>query len=273
MNKIDGFSIELLSGLSETSVIINECFKLFYVADGQKKYFINNSLYSLCNGDTALISAGDINNDRTELMKVQKYYVLTFSANFLKELSDMLSFGSLSSTFETKKITVPESERSYFDEIFAALYREYSQTDDIYSIYFLKLYILEILLRLARYAAVSSGDKTESNSQEARICEVCRHICNYYNESITLADMARLAYMSPTYFSKKFKKVTGFGFNEYLNFVRVKIAINMLVQTNHSITEIAVYCGYQDSNYFGDVFRRIIGVSPSKYRKTHPRTK
>ena len=47
------------------------------------------------------------------------------------------------------------------------------------------------------------------------------------------------------------------------------MAANMLVETKDSITEIATYCGYQDSNYFGDVFKKIIGVSPNKYRKEH----
>ncbi len=41
----------------------------------------------------------------------------------------------------------------------------------------------------------------------------------------------------------------------------------MLLNTNQSITEIAEKCGFNDSNYFGDAFRKVKGVSPNKYRK------
>jgi AraC-like DNA-binding protein len=73
--------------------------------------------------------------------------------------------------------------------------------------------------------------------------------------------------MSSTYFSKKFKKVTGFGFKEYVNNIRLKEASNLLLETKYSITNIALKCGFTDSNYFGDFFKKMKGVSPNKYRK------
>ena len=56
------------------------------------------------------------------------------------------------------------------------------------------------------------------------------------------------------------------GFKEYLLNVRIKDACRRLLETNESITEIAFGCGFNDSNYFGDAFRRIKGISPNKYR-------
>lgn len=250
-------------------VNISDCYEILYIFGGQKKYFINNSLYNAARGDTILISEGDISYDRSELLppgQSAEYYVITFSLQFLQKLSNMLSIENLSEVFSCKKICIPDTKKQHFEELILMLSDEYTgQAENSEKL--INLYISEILIYLMRFSEYIC--ETSQNSQEKCIETVCRHICNYYNEQLTLADMARLAYMSPTYFSKKFKKITGFGFNEYLNNIRVKIAINMLVNTKHSITEIAVYCGYQDSNYFGDVFRRIVGVSPSKYRKTH----
>ena len=65
----------------------------------------------------------------------------------------------------------------------------------------------------------------------------------------------------------KFKETTGFGFKEYLLALRIKHACDMLLNTGFSITEIAYSSGFNDSNYFGDVFKRIKGVSPLQYRK------
>ena len=50
--------------------------------------------------------------------------------------------------------------------------------------------------------------------------------------------------------------MTGFGFKEYIINVRIKHACELLLNTNKSITTIAFECGFNDSNYFGDAFRR-----------------
>ena len=56
-------------------------------------------------------------------------------------------------------------------------------------------------------------------------------------------------------------------FKEYLNYIRVQKASDMLRNTDLSVTGVAMACGFSDGNYFGDVFRRLTGVSPREYRK------
>ena len=73
--------------------------------------------------------------------------------------------------------------------------------------------------------------------------------------------------LNPSYFSSKFKSVNGIGFKEYHNNVRIIRAEKLLLETDMSITEIAMKCGYETSNYFGDAFRRINNCSPSQFRR------
>ena len=73
--------------------------------------------------------------------------------------------------------------------------------------------------------------------------------------------------LNPSYFSSKFKSVNGVGFKEYLNNVRIIRAEKLLLETDMSITEIAMKCGYETSNYFGDAFRRTNNCSPSQFRR------
>ena len=72
--------------------------------------------------------------------------------------------------------------------------------------------------------------------------------------------------MEKTYFSKRFKALTGFGFLEYLTQTRLQAAQELLTATEMSIGDISEACGFSSSNYFGDVFRRCCGMSPSDYR-------
>ena len=73
--------------------------------------------------------------------------------------------------------------------------------------------------------------------------------------------------MSPAYFSRKFKSVTGFGFKEYLTNIRIREAAQLLINTGKSVTDIALECGFGDGNYFGDAFKKIKGISPRDFRK------
>ena len=87
------------------------------------------------------------------------------------------------------------------------------------------------------------------------------------HKPLTLEEVSSVASLSPTYFSKKFKLITGMGFKEYLNYVRLKHAQTALLTTNSSITDIALEYGFNDSNYFKDLFKKVYGKSPREYRK------
>jgi AraC-like DNA-binding protein len=61
--------------------------------------------------------------------------------------------------------------------------------------------------------------------------------------------------------------LTGFGFLDYLTQIRLQEAQRLLRTTALSLSDISEMCGFSGSNYFGDVFRRYTGLSPSAYRK------
>ena len=84
---------------------------------------------------------------------------------------------------------------------------------------------------------------------------------------ITLHEAAQMACLEDTYFSKQFKALTGFGFLDYLTQLRLQEAQRLLRTTALSLADISELCGFSGSNYFGDVFRRYTGMSPSAYRK------
>ena len=90
-----------------------------------------------------------------------------------------------------------------------------------------------------------------------------------YPDRITLPDVAGHCAVSPEHLSRIFKKETGFGFNEYLNLYRLKKAETLLKSGQvHSISQIALLCGFNDSNYFSGAYKKMFGIPPSQVRKT-----
>ena len=105
-----------------------------------------------------------------------------------------------------------------------------------------------------------------SDSYDERTELFIQYICEHFSESITLQSVADHFFLSKEYFSFIFKQKTGFGFNEYLNQLRISQAMKLLENTNESIINIANKCGYSDSSYFTTVFKKISGISPKNYR-------
>ena len=85
---------------------------------------------------------------------------------------------------------------------------------------------------------------------------------------ISLPSMAKMRSVSPEHLSRTFRKETGFGFSEYLTLVRLQKAEYMLKnEPGKSVSDVAYACGFNDSNYFSDKFRKAYGISPSKAKK------
>ncbi len=105
------------------------------------------------------------------------------------------------------------------------------------------------------------------NARDAEILLATKYIYKNFRKPLTLNEVSAVASLSPTYFSKKFKATTGMGFKEYLNYVRLKHAQTALLTTNNTITDIALEYGFNDSNYFKDLFRKVYGKSPREFRK------
>lgn len=102
------------------------------------------------------------------------------------------------------------------------------------------------------------------------ILKVRDFINNNYSESITLNDACKMASTSKTYFCRYFKSVTGHSLRNYHHVVKVQMAKELLRDKRLSIADIAIQLGYNDSNYFSAIYKKITGVSP-KYHRVPPR--
>ena len=100
--------------------------------------------------------------------------------------------------------------------------------------------------------------------------ECVKHIKKNFAQKIALSEMAKQYSVSQEHLSRIFKKETGFGFNEFITLVRLQRAEAMLKNENgKTISEIAYACGFNDSNYFSDKFKKAYGTAPSDVRKQY----
>ncbi len=245
---------------------VHPYYEIYYLLSGKRRIFVNHTIYVVNKGDIVAIEKGALHRSTYLADKSHERIVINFTDEFVRPLYDEFGRDLVLKCFKNPHMTIPASRREYVDNLMQKMEYEY-KIPDTFSRRLLKNHLYELLIFLIRCQEFQYSTIEELDAVDEVIQEVAKYICLNYNTVITLEDAAKQANMSPAYFSRKFKRTTGFGFKEYLSNVRLREAATLLLETNDSITDIALRCGYNDSNYFGDVFKKMKGMSPYQYRK------
>lgn len=105
--------------------------------------------------------------------------------------------------------------------------------------------------------------------QKKNINESIKYLEENYQKEYCLEDVAQAANLSPYHFIRVFKSQTGKTPYELLMNIKMKKAKEMLMDSSKTITEISSLLVFSSSSHFARVFSRIVGLSPTAYRKKH----
>lgn len=130
----------------------------------------------------------------------------------------------------------------------------------------------DILLRLQTVFRKERGEPEEAQEElepvnPTIVKKIVKEIQEHYTENITLSDIAERYGFSVGYVSAMLKVELGLSFSEYITQKRMQKAKELLADQSLSIDTVAEKSGYNDYFYFTKVFKKTIGISPSKYRK------
>ncbi|MBQ2274419.1 MAG: helix-turn-helix transcriptional regulator [Clostridia bacterium] len=230
--------------------------EIYFLLDGRCWYFIDNKSYLLDSGDIAIIPSGVIHKTNYEtprhsrlLINCDEWFISKTIKNTLRNMP-----------------CFPKSDASFqkCQKLFAEIEKE-SKTNDEFSYDVIRAKISELLILIAR----ENKEKVPDVVQSAIIEKAVRYIQKNHQGSVTLEDTAKHCFVSAAHLSRTFKKETGFGFCEYLNIYRLKKADALLSDgEKYKISEIAEMCGFEDSNYFSKMYKRMYGIPPRERKKS-----
>ncbi len=157
----------------------------------------------------------------------------------------------------------------------------YSRLDDLTKEQppFLRLLkFLEIIYYLSiaedsRELATSSFSQSSATSDSRRVMKVKEEIDKRYASHLTLEELASIAGMTPTAFSRFFRKRTGRTLSDYIIDIRLGHAARKLVDTTMTIAEICYDCGFTNLSNFNRAFKSKKGCSPKTFRDNYLKTK
>ncbi|MDF2964358.1 MAG: response regulator [Paenibacillus sp.] len=190
------------------------------------------------------------------------------------------SFGEIMEAIKEKELSVPYI-RQLMSYMIAALERELAKASffpaEVWSLK--KEQFLHIVKTADKLEIIEQSLFSEicgfiqemqinnaQNKESAKLHEVLDYIHEHFNEVVSLDLISEQFRMHPNSFSKWFKEYKGMNFIDYLTRYRIDKSKEMLEQTDLKTGQIAEAVGFQDPRYFGQVFKKLVNLTPTEYR-------
>lgn len=178
------------------------------------------------------------------------------------------------------------SPNSVSDEIFTRIivphasweYELRKTLDEIYDTFtareygyelFIKASLLKVCHLLVTHAATDPlSDQPDTGYHTGLIRSVMQYLQDNFNNSVTLSELEQHFHISQGHLCRSFKAVTRMTPFEYLNYYRISKSMEMLMDTDEEIGQIALRTGFNNISYFNRTFQRFVHMTPRAYRQS-----
>jgi len=236
-------------------------YEIYYLCSGTCDYLIEDKVYSLKERGFIFIPSGTIHKT-IYTSPTHERIVINFSSDYIDEI-----FGESSKFAWLHNLDKKESIE-HIEGILYKISKECYIENEISS-KLIRCYMTELMAHIARHQHLASKSNAEITPTPIKFA--LDYILENFSQNITLDQLASLLNYNKDYFSRMFKQVTGTGFKSYLLLTRLQAAEKMLLTTNKSIQEIAISCGFNDSNHFSTTFKKQYNIPPRNIRTLHPK--
>ena len=238
-------------------------FELAYVEKGCITVGVNNDQYRLDEGDMVVLNSGDIHYyESTDTPS--KIIILVFNLEYIGLSSNWPPNGEFLSPIIKKNIA-ENSSLSLIRDILFRIVTENNLKEKYYE-FFIKARLNEICgLLLRNLDTKVRGSK--SNTKLQTMQNVIMFIEDNFLIDISLTEIAKHLNIDPYNLSKNFNALTGTNLKTYINTLRIFKAESTILNTEKSLTEIALESGFNSTRSFNRAFMCIKGYTPSSLRQ------
>lgn len=248
--------------------------EMIRVLEGTITIHFNSHSLTLKKGELILINSMVVHSTTTPEDIMTKIFVLQFNPSSLyaqphfSKYQWLLSFINQVDDFYhlfTKESKEPHKE---IIELVDKIITEFTLKEISYDIS-IKAYLYRILSLLYRHNFLPLNMPSLKDNKDifVKLEPIFQYTEIHYREEISVSAISDIVHFNYSYFCRLFKKATGRSYIEYLNYVRISIAEELLRTTNLPITAILEQTGYTSLSYFNRVFKHLKGVSPAVYRR------
>lgn len=235
--------------------------EIVFVISGEIKAKVNNSEFVVHKGEILFVNSNDLHETEANNKNEIEAITILLSYDFLKKYYPQID----SYYFQ---LNGKEGDKKIIKELMIKCAEEYKHKGEVYELK-ISILLMELCRILIENCKVKRDRKNIIIQDEKSIENVKKAIAymeENYDLNLCLKDIAHEIGMAPTYFERFFKKNTGETFYSYLNKIRLYYSYKELINTDFSITEIALNNGFANVKSFIELFKKAYNVTPGKYR-------
>lgn len=256
----------------------HEFIEIAFVQSGHGIHVLEDQTSQCCAGCLYVIDVGDSHMFTADSNTPFVIFNLIFRPAFFgiysadsKSLSDVIHhfllrnfrYGDFSQSLSTR---LEGEDGILISNLFERMYTEYSMKKPGYE-ELLRACTLELMVYISRSMASQVTPSVPSPVEQDIFRRTFTYLQQNYAAPVSLETLSKIAFMSPKYFSRLFKLHNGCTLTEYIQNLRIEHACEMLTNSRDSVAQIAENVGYSDVKYFKKLFTRLIGMSPTEYRR------
>lgn len=250
-----------------TPIHWHEEVELIYVTEGLVHHKINADRVTLKKGEGLFINSKQLHELVTDEESSCRIYCLIFNPRMLGNCIHMER--CVQALIENESVAYAilhedkENENAVLQDVKTAC--EYWKKEEKESYQISALYVLwDHLLKLTQ---VKNMKDSPVDSTQKIVRNMLHFIQTRYKENVTLEDICKAGNMGKTKATRLFKQYVHMTPIECLKCYRLEKSIELLENTDLSMTEIAYEVGFQGNSYYGEAFKKMVGVTPLTYRK------
>lgn len=225
---------------------------IHFVISGKGKLYLNDNCYEIHAGQAFLIPAHVKSYYEADADEPWHYMWIHVGGARLSEIFYLAGLGA------DQPVFTPTEQSTFIEDTLKDIFRMHE--DELYCIG--KVYEL--------FSFITGKSKTKVTKEVSPQLEYVQKTIKYiqlkYSEPLRVDEISNACGLNRSYLSRLFREATGISIQQYIITYRMKMAMNLITETNKSIQDISLAVGYSDIFTFSKAFKKYYSVPPSEYR-------
>lgn len=239
--------------------------EIFAVLEGELLFYINNEKYPLHAGELLIVNANEIHS--VNALKENKTAVIQIPLRQFENYFTAQQFIRFEGGIHRETDSENPSDRRLISLV-QRLYNVYTERRNGYDFRTISLYYELLYLMVTQYRVTEVEEKElRHNRHLSSLSRITTYMREHYREDLKLSDLAETFGYSDAYLSRMFREYAKVNFKTYLQDIRMAYACRDLLNTDHTIGQIAMDNGFCSSRGFAKDFKKRYGILPSQIER------